>query len=335
MAPLSQKTLALIDRQEHGQGIADPGPHLQGRGGAGGLEAEPRRAISRCSRPIRSAAGRAFSAPRRRKATARRRRASTPSRPAQMNPNSNYYLAFNTGYPNAFDRAWGRTGSELMVHGDCSSRGCYAMTDEQIQEIYALARESFFGGQSEFQFEAFPFRMTALNMAKHRNNPNFAFWKMLKEGYDHFEATRQEPKVAVCEKRYVFDATPANGATAAAALQRQRQVPGLPARPGRCRRRARLSPARAGQDGELYRQSCGDRCAACRRRRHEPGLCDRAVGSRRRQQRPLLGCQPQRRAQPGVARTRRAAACAQSARHHDPEGRQAGGDRRACEPAAA
>ncbi len=131
--------------------------------------------------------------------------------PGQMNPNSNYYLAFNTGYPNAFDRAWNRTGSELMVHGDCSSRGCYAMTDEQMQEIYALARELFFGGQKEFQLEAFPFRMTALNMAKHRNNPNFAFWKMIKEGYDHFEATHQAPKVAVCEKRYVFDpVAPAN-----------------------------------------------------------------------------------------------------------------------------
>jgi len=126
--------------------------------------------------------------------------------PGQMNPNSNYYLAFNTGFPNAYDRSHGYTGSELMVHGDCSSRGCYAMTDEQIQEIYALARESFFGGQKAFQFEAFPFHMTALNMAKHRNNPNFAFWKVLKEGYDNFEATHQEPKVAVCEQRYVFDA---------------------------------------------------------------------------------------------------------------------------------
>jgi hypothetical protein len=87
------------------------------------------------------------------------------------------------------------------------------MTDEQMQEIYALARESFFGGQKDFQFEAFPFRMTALNMAKHRNNPNFAFWKMIKEGYDHFEATHQEPKVAVCEKRYVFDAAPPSDAT--------------------------------------------------------------------------------------------------------------------------
>ena len=125
--------------------------------------------------------------------------------PGQMNPNSNYYLAFNTGFPNAYDRSHGYSGSELMVHGDCSSRGCYAMTDEQIQEIYALARESFFGGQKAFQFQAYPFRMTALNMAKHRNNPNFAFWKMLKEGYDHFEATKLEPKVAVCEQRYVFD----------------------------------------------------------------------------------------------------------------------------------
>ncbi len=131
--------------------------------------------------------------------------------PGQMNPNSSYYLAFNTGFPNAYDRAHNYTGSELMVHGDCTSRGCYAMTDEQIQEIYALARESFFGGQKSFQLQAFPFRMTALNMAKHRNNPNFAFWKMLKEGHDHFEATRLEPKIAVCEKRYVFDpAAPEN-----------------------------------------------------------------------------------------------------------------------------
>ena len=160
----------------------------------------------------------------------------------QMNPNSDYYLAFNTGYPNAFDRAWGRTGSELMVHGDCSSRGCYAMTDEQIQEIYALARDAFFGGQREFQFEAFPFRMTALNMAKHRNNPNFAFWKMLKEGYDSFEATHQEPKIAVCEKRYVFDAAAPEGFDSAAEFQPDRQVPGLPARPGGGRRGAR-SPA--------------------------------------------------------------------------------------------
>jgi murein L,D-transpeptidase YafK len=133
--------------------------------------------------------------------------------PGQMNPQSAYYLSFNTGYPNAFDRALGRSGSELMVHGDCSSRGCYAMTDEQIAEIYALGRESFFGGQKAFQFQAYPFRMTPVNMAKHRNNPNMPFWKMIKEGYDHFEVSHQEPKVDFCEKKYVFDAGRAPNAT--------------------------------------------------------------------------------------------------------------------------
>ncbi|MEZ5762908.1 MAG: murein L,D-transpeptidase family protein [Xanthobacteraceae bacterium] len=126
--------------------------------------------------------------------------------PGQMNPESQFYLAFNMGYPNAFDRSLGRTGSQLMVHGDCSSRGCYAMTDEQISEIYALGRESFFGGQRSFQVQAYPFRMTPQNMAKHRNSPHMPFWKMLKQGNDHFEVTHLEPKVDVCEQRYVFNA---------------------------------------------------------------------------------------------------------------------------------
>ena len=159
-----------------------------------------------------------------------------------------------------------------MVHGDCSSRGCYAMTDEQIQEIYALARESFFGGQKDFQFEAFPFRMTALNMAKHRNNPNFAFWKMIKEGYDDFEATHQEPKVAVCEKRYVFDAVAPENASKPLKFDAARQVPGLPARPDGRRRGARSSAARADSDGQIYRARRRHGAVPRRRRRHEPGV---------------------------------------------------------------
>jgi murein L,D-transpeptidase YafK len=133
-------------------------------------------------------------------------------KPHQMNPRSNYHLAFNMGYPNAFDRAHGRTGSNLMVHGACSSSGCYSMTDAQIEEIYAFGRDAFQGGQTEFQIQAFPFRMTAANMARYRNDPNYEFWTMLKEGYDHFEITKVPPKVDVCEKRYVFNRIPAAGA---------------------------------------------------------------------------------------------------------------------------
>ena len=133
--------------------------------------------------------------------------------PDLMNPNSNYYLAINTGFPNAFDRANDRHGAFLMIHGDCSSRGCYAMTDEQIGEIYSLARESLIGGQQSFQIQAYPFRMTPANLARHRTNPNLAFWRMIKEGNDHFEVTHLEPKVDVCDRRYVFDAQPPPNST--------------------------------------------------------------------------------------------------------------------------
>ena len=126
--------------------------------------------------------------------------------PKLMNPNSNFYLAINTGFPNAFDKANDRDGTFLMIHGDCSSSGCYAMTDEQIGEIYSLAREPFLGGHPSFQVQAYPFRMTPANLARHRTNPHMAFWKMLKIGYDHFETTHLQPKVDVCDRRYVFDA---------------------------------------------------------------------------------------------------------------------------------
>ena len=136
-----------------------------------------------------------------------------PITPGLMNPNSNYYLAINTGFPNVYDRANNRHGAFLMIHGDCSSRGCYAMTDEEIGEIYSLARESFVGGQKEIQIQAYPFHLTPANMARHRNNPNFAFWQMIKEGNDHFEVSRLEPKIDVCERRYVFDAVPPGSST--------------------------------------------------------------------------------------------------------------------------
>ncbi|MBD2746109.1 murein L,D-transpeptidase [Microvirga sp. BT688] len=124
--------------------------------------------------------------------------------PAQMNPNSQLYLSFNLGYPNEYDRALGRTGSHLMVHGSCSSQGCFAMTDEAISEVYALAREAFSSGQRGFQFQSYPFRMTAENLAKHRLDPNIAFWRNLKEGSDYFEIARDEPRVSVANQQYAF-----------------------------------------------------------------------------------------------------------------------------------
>lgn len=124
----------------------------------------------------------------------------------QMNPRSKYHLAFNIGFPNAYDRAYGRTGADIMVHGDCKSAGCYAMTDGVVEEIYILAREALAGGQTGFQVQAYPFRMTAANMAKHKGEQWYGFWQNLKEGYDYFEVTHLPPRIEVCDKRYLINA---------------------------------------------------------------------------------------------------------------------------------
>lgn len=123
---------------------------------------------------------------------------------SQMNPNSKYHLSFNLGYPNAYDRAHRRTGAHLMVHGGCSSAGCYAITDEQVQEIFSLARDSFKHGERQFPVHAFPFRMTKENMKAHKASKWYDFWVNLKQGYDHFERHRRPPIVGVKNKRYVF-----------------------------------------------------------------------------------------------------------------------------------
>jgi murein L,D-transpeptidase YafK len=124
--------------------------------------------------------------------------------PDQMK--SDRYLAFDIGFPNAFDRSLGRTGSFLMVHGGCKSVGCYAMTDYAMDEIYGLADEAFGAGQEKVQLEAFPFRMTTQNLARHTDDPNMPFWQMLKTGSDAFLTTGRPPTVAACDQHYVFNA---------------------------------------------------------------------------------------------------------------------------------
>jgi murein L,D-transpeptidase YafK len=125
---------------------------------------------------------------------------------SQLNPNSNYHRSFNLGFPNAFDRAHGRTGSLLMVHGDCRSIGCYAMTDPVIDEIWNLITAALQKGQKRFQVQVFPFRMTDANMASHARAPEAPFWQQLKAGYDLFAANQLPPEVSVCRDRYAFRA---------------------------------------------------------------------------------------------------------------------------------
>ncbi len=126
---------------------------------------------------------------------------------SRMNPRSRFHLSFNLGYPNTYDRAHRRTGSALMVHGNCVSIGCYAMTDERIEKIYSLCDASLMNGQRFFRVHAFPFRMTEANMRRHTASKWINEWKNLKRGYDWFEKTKRSPNVTVREKQYLFSKT--------------------------------------------------------------------------------------------------------------------------------
>jgi murein L,D-transpeptidase YafK len=120
----------------------------------------------------------------------------------QLNPNSHYHRAFNLGYPNMFDRAYNRTGSNLMVHGGCGSVGCYAMTDAAIGELWLLVTAALDGGQERIGVHVFPFRMTEERLTAFDWHPWAEFWRDLKPAYDLFEETRIPPQIGVCNKRY-------------------------------------------------------------------------------------------------------------------------------------
>ena len=125
---------------------------------------------------------------------------------ARMNPRSRFHLSFNLGYPNAYDRARQRTGSALMVHGNCVSIGCYAMTDARIEEIYSLCDAALKNGQRFFRVHSFPFRMTEAKMKRHGKSKWISEWKNFKIGYDWFEKTKRPPNVTVSGEIYTFSA---------------------------------------------------------------------------------------------------------------------------------
>ena len=122
--------------------------------------------------------------------------------PGQMNPASDFHLSFDLGYPNAFDRAHERTGSYLMVHGDCVSIGCYAMTDAAIEEIWTLMQAALDAGQPRVPVHIFPFPMTAANLQRHAGDEDAAFWRSLAPAWMAFEQTGEVPEVRVRDGAY-------------------------------------------------------------------------------------------------------------------------------------
>lgn len=125
--------------------------------------------------------------------------------PQQLNPNSTFHLSFNIGYPNRYDRAHGYTGGAIMVHGNCVSIGCYAMTDRRIEEIWTIIVKAFENGQRFFRIHIFPFRLTENELSGYSNSRWYTFWMNLKEGYDFFEEKGYPPNVTVRNGKYIFE----------------------------------------------------------------------------------------------------------------------------------
>jgi murein L,D-transpeptidase YafK len=120
----------------------------------------------------------------------------------QLNPNSRWHRSFDLGFPNLFDRAQGRSGAYLMVHGGCSSVGCYAMTNGVVTELWTLLTAALDAGQERFAVHVFPFRPTEARLRAYQYHQWAAFWRDLKPGYDLFEASRIPPEISVCRGRY-------------------------------------------------------------------------------------------------------------------------------------
>ncbi len=123
---------------------------------------------------------------------------------SQLNPNSRWHRSFNLGFPNTFDKAQGRTGSYLMVHGGCASIGCYAMTNDVVDEIWKLVTAALENGQERFAVLALPFRMTEDNLRKRDGYAWREFWADLARADGIFEKTHVQPKASVCDGRYSF-----------------------------------------------------------------------------------------------------------------------------------
>lgn len=124
--------------------------------------------------------------------------------PYSLNPSSSYHLSFNIGYPNAYEKHRGYTGGNIMIHGSNVSIGCYAMTDERIEEIYTILHKAFENGAKSVKVHIFPFKMTEDNMKKYSSHNSISFWKELVEGYEYFEKNKLPPEIKVIKGMYTI-----------------------------------------------------------------------------------------------------------------------------------
>lgn len=146
----------------------------------------------------------------------------------QLHDGRRWSRSLEVGFPNAFDQANERSGSNILIHGGCNSVGCFAMTDRVNAEIYTLVSEALSAGVVWVPVHVFPFRMTDENFAARAANKWSGFWTTLKQGYDLFERTRLPPRIGVCDKHYTIEDPVSGAGIEATPVALCEPVPGAP-----------------------------------------------------------------------------------------------------------
>jgi murein L,D-transpeptidase YafK len=123
---------------------------------------------------------------------------------ADLIVNPRWDRAMNINYPNSFDVVNGRSGSGILIHGKCGSIGCFAIQDQNVEEVYGAVRAALFSGQAEIPVLALPFRFASVAPSVRDTLQLNEFWSDLRRADLLFERDRLPPTAWICDGRYYF-----------------------------------------------------------------------------------------------------------------------------------
>jgi murein L,D-transpeptidase YafK len=124
----------------------------------------------------------------------------------EFRPGSSYHLALGINYPNASDLLLSdsvKPGSEIYIHGSCTTIGCIPILNEPIEELYIITSIAKNIGEDFIPVHIYPVRFNVaksvdyLAKASREDKDYQLFIKQLKEVYDYFELHKKLPLIAV------------------------------------------------------------------------------------------------------------------------------------------
>lgn len=118
--------------------------------------------------------------------------------------NPRWHRAMNINYPNRFDVVNGRGGSGILIHGKCGSVGCFAIQDNNVEEVYEAVRAALQNGQVSIPVLALPFSFATYAPAVEDTLRLNEFWSDLRRADILFNRDRIPPTAWVCDGRYYF-----------------------------------------------------------------------------------------------------------------------------------